>query len=57
MYKLFKNNKLNQEFIEDLDSNEDLTVLYNGNSTNNTFKTINNFIFNSESENYNENFE
>lgn len=57
LYKLFKSEKLNQELIDDLENDEELSVTYNGKSTNNILKTFNNFIFTSESEQYNENFE
>ena len=56
-YKFLKNNIVNQEYIDDLDNEEELSVIYNGKTTNNILKTTNNFIFNSESENYHENFE
>ena len=57
MHKLFKSEQLNQELIDDLDNDEELSVIYNGKNTNNILKTFNNFIFTSESENYNKNFE
>ena len=56
-YKFLKNNIVNQEYIADLDNEEELSVIYNGKTTNNILKTTNNFIFNSESENYHKNFE